>query len=141
LNSILNDIRDLPTGRRELRKFGLVVGGVFAALGLLFLLRGKAHYPYFLAPGAGLMILGVVYPRSLRWVYIAWMSLAFVLGFVVSHVILTLFFLLVITPLGLVARLVGKDFLRLKRDPQASTYWLPRDNRAPKSLADYERQF
>ena len=47
------------------------------------------------------------------------MSVAFVLGFVMAHVILTLFFLLVITPMGLVARLVGKDFLSLKLDRTA----------------------
>ena len=48
------------------------------------------------------------------------------LGFVVSHVILTLFFFLVITPVGLVARLLGKDFLSLKLDRETQTYWIPR---------------
>ena len=87
-----------------------------------------------------MVLFGAILPRALKWVYIAWMSVAFVLGFVMAHVILTLLFLLVITPMGLVARLVGKDFLSLKLDRTAKTYWLPREQKA-RSPADYERQF
>ena len=137
---IRDDLKQLKTGDRDLRKFGLVVGGVFAALGIIVLLRHKAHWPYFVWPGAALVLFGAIFPRALKYVYIAWMSVAFVLGFVVSHVILTLFFFLVITPIGLVARLFGKDFLSLKLDRHAASYWIRRDRKA-KSPADYERQF
>jgi hypothetical protein len=138
--NIREDIKQLQTSDRDLRKFGLMVGGVFAALGLLFLWRHKAFYPYFLGPGAALVVTGLVWPRALKWVYVAWMSVAFVLGFVMAHVILTLLFFLVITPMGLVARLTGKDFLSLKLDRAAKSYWLPRPQK-PKHAADYERQF
>ena len=138
--NIREDIKQLKTGERDLRKFGLVVGGVFAALGLLFLWRHKAHYPYFLWPGTGLMLLGAMLPQALRWVYIAWMSVAFVLGFMMAHVILTLFFYLIITPVGLLARMTGKDFLSLKLDRAAKSYWLLREQKSRKS-EDYERQF
>jgi hypothetical protein len=138
--NIREDIKQLKTGDRDLRKFGIMVGGVFAVLGVLLLLRHKAHYPYFLWPGVGLVALGATVPRALKWIYIVWMSLAFVLGFVMAHVILTLFFFLVITPTGLLARLTGKDFLSLKLDRAAPSYWIPRDPK-PKLPADYERQF
>jgi len=138
--NIREDIRQLKTGDRDLRKFGLMVGGVFAVLGLLFLWRHKSFYPYFLWPGVLLVAFGVVLPRGLKWVYFAWMSMAFVLGFVMAHVILTLLFFLMITPIGLVARLFGKDFLGLKLDRNAPTYWIPRE-RKPKPAAEYERQF
>jgi hypothetical protein len=68
------------------------------------------------------------------------MSVAFVLGFVMAHVILTLFFFLVITPIGLLARLSGKDFLSLKLNHEAKSYWIAREQKA-KSPSDYERQF
>jgi hypothetical protein len=137
---ILEDLKQLKSGPRELRKFGLMVGGVFAGLGLLAWVRGKPHFPWLLTPGAGLMLLGLIFPRSLKPVYLAWMSVALVLGFIVSHVILVLLFLLAITPIGLAARLCGRDFLRLKIDRSASSYWLRREQTA-KSKADYERQF
>jgi len=138
--NIREDIKQLKTSIRELRKFGLMVGGVFAALGLLFLWRHKAHYPYFLWPGVVLTVFGAILPRSLKWAYVAWMSVAFMLGFVMAHVILTLLFFLMITPIGLIARLFGKDFLSLKLDPKAATYWIRRE-RKPRSAEEYERQF
>ena len=76
----------------------------------------------------------------MKWIYIAWMSVAFVLGFVMAHVILAVLFYLVITPIGLLAKLAGKDFLSLKLDRAAKSYWIPREKK-PKSAADYERQF
>jgi hypothetical protein len=138
--NIRDDIKQLKTSDRDLRKFGLMVGGVFAVLGLLLLWRHKTYYPYFLWPGGGLVLLGAVLPRALKWIYIAWMSLAFVLGFIMAHVILTLLFYLVLTPIGLVARLCGQDFLSLKLDRAAKSYWIPRGGKA-KSAAEYERQF
>jgi len=138
--NIREDIKQLKTSDRDLRRFGLMVGGVFAALGLFFWWQSKAAYPFFLWPGAGLVVAGMIFPRALRSVYIAWMSVAFVLGFVMAHVILTLFFFLVVTPIGLFARLAGKDFLSLKLDYRVNSYWIPREQK-PKSPADYERQF
>jgi hypothetical protein len=96
-----DELKHLKTGPTELRKFGLLVGGVFAALGIWFLVRGKAIGPWFVSPGVVLVLFGLVFPRGLKHVYIGWMSLAILLGFVVSNVILLLFFFLVITPVGL----------------------------------------
>ena len=139
--SLRDDIKQLKTSPRELRKFGLTVGGVFVLLGALFWLRHKPSAPYLLAPGLLLLVLGAVWPQALKYVYLGWMTLAFLLGFVVSNVLLTLLFFLVITPIGLVARLFGKDFLSLKLDRTATTYWIRRERRGPKSPAEYERQF
>lgn len=138
--AIRDDIKELKTDTATLRKFGLMVGGVLVALGLLFLFRHKTRTPYFVWPGAVLMFFGAVLPRILKWIYVAWMSVAFVLGFVMAHVILTLFFFVVIFPIGLLARAAGKDFLSLKLDRSASSYWIRRDQKT-RTAADYERQF
>lgn len=138
--NIRQELKQLKTDPRNLRQFGLLVGGVFAVLGGWFWMRHRSFYPYFLAPGAALMMLGLVAPRVLKPVYIAWMTLAIVLGFIVSHVLLISLYYLVITPIGLLARLWGKDFLALKRDSAATTYWIRHEPRA-KTAADYERQF
>src|SRR5207344_1231782 len=124
----LKDIKELKSGTRELRNFGLLVGGIFALLGLLFMARGKSAYPWLLTPGLLLVAFGAIAPRFLKYIYLVWMGFALVLGFLVSHVILTVFFFLVITPIGLIARLAGKDFLRLKLDRQAESYWIPREH-------------
>ena len=126
---------------RDLRKFGLTVGGVFAGLGLLFLLRHKLWWPWFMTPGVPLLVLGAILPRSLKWIYVAWMTLAMLMGAVVSTLLLVLLFFLVVTPMGLVARLVGKDFLSQKLEPNAASYWLVRDISKPKAKHEHEQQF
>jgi hypothetical protein len=136
---IRDEIKELKTGPVELRKFGLLVGGVFTVLGIVFWLRHKPSFPWFLGPGIVLILLGLVIPMGLKQVYIGWMTLAIVLGLIMSTVLLTLFFYLVMTPIGLVARVCGKDFLRLKMTPQAGTYWIPRAKGGAKQ--DYEQQF
>src|SRR2546430_459038 len=138
---IRQDLKELKTDDRQLRKFGLLVGGVVAVLGLLLWLRGKPHFLWPLASGTTLMALGLAWPRGLKQIYVAWMTLAIVLGFVVSTLLLTVFFFLIVTPVGLVARLLGKDFLRLKLDREAKTYWISREGKGPKAPAEYERQF
>jgi hypothetical protein len=137
---IIEEIRKLKTGERELRKFGWLIGGVLSALAIIMWLRHKSYFPYFLAPGIALIVFGFLLPKALKYIYIAWMSVAIALGFVVSNVILTIFFFFMITPIGLITRLLGKDFLTLKIDREAPTYWIPRE-RARKTPAEYERQF
>jgi polyferredoxin len=137
---IRSEIKQLKTGPRAWRKFGLLVGGVFTGLGVVSSLRHKAAAPYLLTPGILLVFFGLVMSQALKYVYLLWMSLAIVLGFVISSVLLTLLFCLVVTPIGFMARCAGKDFLGLKLDPKAASYWLPREKK-PRKLQDYERQF
>jgi hypothetical protein len=137
---IRGEIQQLKTGPREWRKFGLLVGGVFTGLGVVSWLRHKAAAPYLLTPGVLLVFCGLVMSQALKYVYLLWMSLAIVLGFVVSSVLLFLLFCVVITPIGFLARCSGKDFLGLKLDPKAASYWLPREKK-PRKPQDYERQF
>lgn len=141
MKSILQDLRELKTGNRELRNLGLLVGGVFCLIGLWLGVKGKPVHPWLWTPGLILMVLGVSWPRSLREVYIGWMAMAMALGFVVSHVVLTLFFYLVITPTGWAARLAGKDFLSRKLDKQTGSYWIPRKGDRERRPAEYENQF
>jgi hypothetical protein len=138
--SIRQQINDLKTDTPNLRKFGLLVGGVALLIGLVLLLRHKTNYPYLIWPGAILIAFGAVWPGTLKYLYIAWMTLAFALGFIMSHVILTLFFFLLVTPISLLARLVGKDFLNRKLDLQATTYWIPREAKA-KTPESYQQQY
>ena len=138
---IREELKQLSTTPRDLRKFGLLVGGVFAAIGVWLVIRHKPAGPWFVAPGALLMLLGLAVPKTLKAVYLGWMAMAITLGIVVSTLLLTFFYFLVITPIGLAARLLGKDFLSRKLDRAARSYWLPRDRSIPRKPADFERQF
>jgi Saxitoxin biosynthesis operon protein SxtJ len=138
--SIHADLKKLRTGAGDLRKFGVIVGAGFIFLGVLLLLRHRSSYVAFCGAGALLTAFGVIWPRALKYVYIAWMALAFTLGFVMSNVILTLFFFLFVTPIGLLARLFQKDFLARKWDKGAASYWIQHGSEV-KTANTYERQF
>lgn len=138
--SIHADLKKLRTGAGDLRKFGVIVGAGFIFLGVLLLLRHRSSYVAFCCAGAVLTAFGVIWPRALKYVYIAWMALAFTLGFVMSNVILTLFFFLFVTPIGLLARLFQKDFLARKWDKGAASYWIQHGSEV-KTANTYERQF
>jgi hypothetical protein len=60
---MISDLQQLSTRTRDLRKFGLVVGGVFLLLGGWFLFRNKPAGPYFLTLGVLLVVFGLVAPR------------------------------------------------------------------------------
>ena len=138
---IAEEIEKLKTGPRELRRFGLMVGAVVAVLALWFFHRHKAHAPYFLGAGLVLALLGLAAPRTLKALYIGWMTVGIVLGVAVSTVLLVIFFYLVVTPIGLIARCAGKDFLERAYEPSARSYWRQRDPSKRRAPADYERQF
>ena len=138
---IQDDLQKLSTKTVDLRKFGLMVGGAFLLLGGWLLFRHKAAAPYLLILGLLLALGGLVAPRALKIVYIAWMSLALTMGLVISTLILTLFYFLVVTPLSLTGRLFGKDFLSDKLDPNAKSYWMTRDCSKHQTPADYEQQY
>ncbi|MFH1219784.1 MAG: SxtJ family membrane protein [Candidatus Eisenbacteria bacterium] len=130
-----------PTSRkRELRKFGLTVGIAFGVLGGLLLWRGKWVYPYSFVVSAALILLGLARPVLLGPLHKGWMKVADLMGWVMTRVILIILFYAVVTPLGLLARLAGKDFLDLKFDSRADTYWSRRDT-ADLSEDHYERQY
>ena len=139
--SILRELKELDTSRRALRKFGLVVGGVFLLIGLWFWFRQKSYFIWPLGIGIPLAVLGLLCPAWLRWIYLAWMGLAFVLGHVVSTLLLLVFYYLVVTPVGLLARCMGRDFLNRRIEPSAASYWICRDHAKPRTRKEYEQQF
>ena len=125
--SIAQEIRELKSGTKELRQFGWVVGGVFLLIGAFFWYLGATWFRIPLWIGSPLVVLGTIVPIVLKPVYFAWMSMAAVLGFVMTRVILTVFFFVILTPVGLVFKVIGRDALHRKLDRGASTYWIEKE--------------
>jgi hypothetical protein len=111
--------------KKELRKFGLLVGAVFFFLGLLPLLRGKGTNYYFLSPGAVLFVSGLIYPRVLSPFYAAWMKTGHVLGRINSFLILSVIFYLIFTPTRALMLFFSKERKFAFRTGAAS-YWIKR---------------
>lgn len=92
------------------RSFGVSVGGVLCVIAAVLWWRHRVGRAEVLgAIGATLVVLGLVAPRLLAWPSAWWWRFSRVLGHVNARVLLTLFFALILTPVGLVWRLTGKD--------------------------------
>jgi hypothetical protein len=137
---IIDDIRAIKSGKKELRNFGIIVGIGFAVIGGLFLWRDKSIYLYFFCISFPLLLLGFVAPKILKPVQKAWMTLAIVLGWIVTNIILFILFFLGVTIIGLLAKLFRKKFLDLKFNMDVESYWIPKEEKKV-DKSDYEKQF
>ncbi len=127
-------------GPRELRRFGLTVGGAFVLLAVVSAWRGHTIPPRVLGTlGVLLLVPGLIAPRLLGPVERGWMRFAEVLGYVNTRIILALLYCLVITPVGLVRRWLADPLDRRMRDGRTSV-WVPRERR-PVDPARYRQQF
>ena len=103
--------------KKQLREFGLLIGFGFPILigWLLPTIAGHGFREWTLLVGIVGLILGLTAPRSLHYPYKAWMALGHALGWVNSHIILGLVFIIVLQPIAYVMRLTGYDPLRRRR--------------------------
>jgi len=129
-----------PATRGELRRFGLLVGGVFGlALGLAVPFLFHRHYPrwpWFVA--VPLLFFAAVFPPALKIPHRLWTWLGEVLNWINTRIILSVLFFLVLTPIGLVMKALGKDPLMRGVDKKIPSYRSPSHEVA---AAQMERPF
>lgn len=124
---------------KQLRSFGLLVGAIFAVIGLWpSIFRGEEPRLWTLLLAVGLMVPAIVFPRSLRLVYRMWMALGEWLGWINTRIILSVVFYGMFTPIGLLRRLRGKDPMQRRWESEAETY---RVVRQPRPSSHMTRQF
>jgi hypothetical protein len=133
---------DLRPPPRVLRLFGLgacVFAGAVAALGATR--GGWPPAAWVPVAGVGLLsaVLGFVRPGWNRPLYLLLTVASYPLGLVVSYLVLAVLFYGVLTPVGLLFRLLGRDPLRRRRAPAARSNWQPRTDRPEPER--YFRQF
>ena len=122
--------------RKTLRQFGVIAFVGFGAIGALAYYE-KLIFAFGLgelrttvagilvALGAIALLFSLVAPRANRFLYVGLTVLAFPIGFVLSYVIMGTLYFLVIGPIALLFRALGRDSMRRAYDPNASTYWAP----------------
>lgn len=135
-----NEIKNIDSSRKELKKFGITIGVVLLIVASVLLYYEKSYYYYFFSGSAFFFAFGLVLPKFLLPFHKAWMALAVTLGFFMTRVILSILFFLVFTPMSMIAKLVGKDFLDLKPDEKHGSYWHYREKKEYEP-EDTEKQF
>jgi hypothetical protein len=112
--------------KSDLRVFGFVIVVFFALIGALLYHVAEMPSAARVVWGLGviLVLLYVGLPPSRNPFYRAWMKAVSPIGFVVSHVLLGLIYYGMITPVGLLMRMFGRDRLSRRIDRSASSYWI-----------------
>lgn len=118
---------DSAPNPKILREFAWIMAGMIAFLfGLVIPLLKGHHLPILpWAIAVVFVLLGLLAPRSLKPVYELWMKIGHVLGWINGRIILTLIFVLVITPMALVMKLLKRDTMARQLEPQRITYRSP----------------
>jgi len=142
INDVRNDLAHLQVTAKNIRSFAFIMAGAFFILSVLIFFFGNVRErAYWLFPISALfLVLLWRAPASLNPIYKFWMLLSSILGWLMSRLLLTLVFFIVLTPIGLTMRLFGKDILKQKFDAQTKSYWLKRPPEAS-SFERYEKQF
>ena len=138
---MFEEIKNIPNSNKYVRNFGITIGIIlFIISGLLMLMHyGKEFYQLIAIIASTFIGLGLILPILLKPIYFLWMMFATILGWIMTRLILSLVFYLIMTPIGLITRLLGEDFLALKKIDY-DTYWNHRDSDY-ETNQDYEKQF
>lgn len=114
------------------RSFGVVFAIVFSIIALWPVVFGSGGLRVWAAVvAAGFALVAWVKPVLLAGMNRLWLKFGLLLGKIVSPIALGILFFLVITPIGWLMRLTGKDPLRLKHDAEAASYWIDRKPPGP----------
>jgi len=140
MKEIIAEIKNIKESRTDLRKFGLTIGIVLLLISSLLLWLGKSSWPFWGMIGLVFILSALLFPLILRPFNKIWMSLAIVLGWLMTRVILTILFYFVLTPLRFIALIFNKRFLNFRIDRSSESYWETREKK-PFDPSTYERQF
>ena len=113
------------------RAFGFVFAAVFLIIAAWPLIHSGAPRWWSVGVAAAFGLVAVVKPVLLAGANKLWMKFGLLLAKVVSPIALGILFYIVFMPIGLLMRVSGKDPLRLKFDPAAQSYWIPREPPGP----------
>ncbi len=137
---MFEELKNIKSTKKELRNFGITIGVILLVIGGYLFFKELGSYQTFLYLAIALIGLGLIIPNLLKPIYLIWMIFAVIIGWVMTRVILSLLFYLIITPIGIIAKILNKDFLNLKKEYGKATYWNKRD-RSLELNQDYSKQF
>ena len=137
---MLEEFKNIKSTKKDLKNFGLVIGIALLILAGFLWWKDRPTFLTFGGIGVVVIVIGFIVPIILKPFQIIWMAFAVIMGFIMTRVILSLLFYLVLTPTSILSKLFGEKFLDLKLDRSASTYWIQKPKREL-GKKFYERQF
>jgi len=135
-----DDIKNIRKDNKAIRDFGILIGIILLIIAGILFYKERESYILIFWLGIAFIGLGLGMPIILKPFYLVWMNFAVVLGWLMTRLILGLLFYVIVSPIGLIARLFGKEFLELKNSSLNSSYWNYKNSRRI-SHQNLEKQF
>ena len=111
------------------RSFGLVFFVVFLIVALWPLKSGEDIRIWSLTLSIIFFSLGILNSKLLTPLNKLWFKFGILLGSIVSPIVMGIVYFVVVTPIGVLMRLLGKDLLKTTKTKSISTYWMKRDKK------------
>ena len=137
---MFEEIKNIKTGKKDIRSFGVTFAIIFLMIAGFLYYQEKDSFQLFIYLAGSFSGLGFILPILLKPFYMVWMIFATILGWFMTKMILSLFFYIIITPIGLLLKILGKDLLHLKEQENKKSYWNIRNSEDEKNQ-NYEKQF
>jgi len=109
------------------RSFGLVFFFVFLIIGFWPLLNEDSPRLWSLIISLVFLILGLLNSKILSPLNSIWFKFGELLGLVVSPIVMAIIFFLVVTPTGIIMKILGKDLLKIKLNKNIKSYWIEKE--------------
>ena len=137
---MIEEIRNIKSSKKELRNFGFTIGIVLLLIaGVLFYKNNNLFISFAYIAGV-FIVLGFLFPQLLKPIYFIWMIFAVVIGWIMTRLILSVLFFVIISIIRLIACIFGKSFLELNISKDSKSYWNHRFSDVEMNQ-DYEKQF
>jgi polyferredoxin len=137
INDVKKEVNELDLSEKALKKGGGTLGITVIVIATILY-----YFTSYTLTGIYLNVVGTVFtffsflaPNAIKATYKVWMIFALTLGWFVSKIVFTIIFYAVITPIGFVAKLVGKEFLDINFTKKRESYWIKKSSSKP----DYEK--
>ena len=109
------------------RSFGIVFFFVFLIISLWPLTNENSLRVWSIFVAIIFLILGLMNSKLLTPLNILWFKFGKLLGFIIAPIVMGIVFFVVITPTGLIMKIIGKDLLNNKYNNKIKSYWINRD--------------
>lgn len=123
---------------KEIRRFGFSLSLGLNILGCIMFYRETPYFIWFILIGSLTLVSAIIYPKAVVPVKKVLDFLILGAGHLINAITLMTVFYLIVTPIGILFRMFGKDILDLKIDRSAESYWIERKDK-PFSLESYRR--
>tara|TARA_Y100001970_G_C13636848_1_gene556889 strand:+ start:170 stop:580 length:411 start_codon:yes stop_codon:yes gene_type:complete len=136
---MFEEIKNIKTSIKDLKSFGFTMGLILSIISAALFYYNNNIFQTIAILSSVFIGFGVLLPIVLKPIYMVWMIFALIFGWIMTRVILGIVFYFIITPIGLLTRLLGEDFLGL-RITNSNSFWNQR-NSDDEMNQDYEKQF